>query len=310
MDRHDLDYRRLYEKEQESEIKEYADTLLSGKEIKTGGPVVQAQSAEKAKETAKIPGVKASSSSPKKPIESPTITPKKEISPADIPDPKPNPMPPEPKEPDAPRPEKTQYDENSQYRKPLKAPEDMTPAEVAEYFQISKGTDGHYYMRATAPFAKRMFRNHADLFKSKFDGENGIKEYLNRKEEWKKYDIDKKIWEHKRKLQENVPGLQMLEQIRDEWETYHYRINRDIESGSGRITAVKPKYPVSVVEKKFPVASAYLQAQGYVNSSNYRQSAIGKQAVEAIENGGDYKKAISDMKEEWHKAASEAVWNS
>lgn len=47
----------------------------------------------------------------------------------------------------------------------------------------------------------------------------------------------------------------------------------------------------------YPVASAYIKAEAQLMASNYKKSAAGEAAMNALLNGGDYKRIIEKMKD-------------
>lgn len=214
---------------------------------------------------------------------------------------------PEPSKPISDRPENSQYNERSQYKKPLKSPPDMTAPEIADYFQMELRPDGHIYMHSNSDISKRLFKKYGNVFKEKA---SEIKKYLESKAEWDKYDRDVSAWENKKKLRENVPGISELEQIENEWDKYRDQKSRDIYSGAGKSTAKKPEHTIEEISRKYPAAFAYIKAQNYSNSSNYSKAAAGKKAMESIKNGEDYKKAIKSMESEWKLDSEKSLWNS
>lgn len=98
-----------------------------------------------------------------------------------------------------------------------------------------------------------------------------------------------------------ISGLNKLERVKSDWESYNSAVSNSIESGSGRISAKKPAETVASVAKKYPRAASYMKARSYAYASNYVKSELGKEAMTAIENGKSHKTAVLEMEREWAK---------
>lgn len=110
-------------------------------------------------------------------------------------------------------------------------------------------------------------------------------------------------------LKKNVPGLDELRRARDYDSQQRSAFRSSIYRGDGLIRGNGNSNTAAAVEKKYPRAVAYLKAESYTFSSNYRKSAAGRQAMNEIASGKSYKKALKKMEEEWSKAASEHMWD-
>jgi hypothetical protein len=119
----------------------------------------------------------------------------------------------------------------------------------------------------------------------------------------------KAIKEAAERLSMNVPGLEALRLIRNEWETYSYKYSRYIDNGALGEAPVKPSVESSVVATQYPVAAAYLKAESFEMASNYAKSAAGQKAKQRIANGEDYIIALAEMEAEWTQHAKENMWN-
>lgn len=108
------------------------------------------------------------------------------------------------------------------------------------------------------------------------------------------------------KIKKNVPGLDELRSVINEWEIYHDKRVHAMETGRW---PAEPKVKVEEIASQYPVAAAYIKAESYVRSNNHKKYAAGVKAKKAIENGEDYKEAIDRMEAEWTKAAQESIWN-
>ena len=85
-------------------------------------------------------------------------------------------------------------------------------------------------------------------------------------------------------------------------------INDCKDYGNGRIHSYK-EINVTELETQYPVAAAYIRAEGYEMASNYSKSAAGRKAKEEIASGNDYKTAIIKMETEWKATVTENMWN-
>ena len=111
------------------------------------------------------------------------------------------------------------------------------------------------------------------------------------------------------RLAANVPGLEELRQIRNEWEEYQYKFNRFIEGGCIGHAPIKPTVQISTANETYPIAAAYLKAESFENASNYAKSSAGKKAKERIANGEDYITVLADMEAEWNEHVEANMWN-
>lgn len=105
-----------------------------------------------------------------------------------------------------------------------------------------------------------------------------------------------------------MPGLDELRAAIAENERNYERQRKDIEMGAPRIHTFKP-IDTDAIRAKYPVAAAYLKAEGYWMSNHYAKSVAGKKAMEIIAAGGDYKQAIVDMEAEWKAYCEQHLWD-
>lgn len=111
------------------------------------------------------------------------------------------------------------------------------------------------------------------------------------------------------RLATNVPGLEELRHVRDEWEAYQYRFNKFIEGDCIGHAPIKPTVQISTVNETYPIAAAYLKAESFENASNYAKSSAGKKAKERIADGEDYTTVLADMEAEWTEYTMANIWN-
>lgn len=109
-------------------------------------------------------------------------------------------------------------------------------------------------------------------------------------------------------LKRNVPGLGALREARAKWDHYHYLFNKAIEKGDVRMP-LQPSEDLEALTKRYPIAVAYLMAEGWSNSSNIDKSIAGDKAMEAIASGEDYKKVIAEMEREWSGYCDKHAWD-
>ena len=103
-------------------------------------------------------------------------------------------------------------------------------------------------------------------------------------------------------LKNNVPGLDEINKISIAYSNEQYLSRKSIENGYGRLHTPKvTAKDIEAVKKKYPVATKYLTAESFWDSSNDIKSALGREAMDAIRLGDDPDEAIKRMKSEWEK---------
>jgi hypothetical protein len=123
--------------------------------------------------------------------------------------------------------------------------------------------------------------------------------------------MQKQNKEAKEKLNKNVPGLEELEKIKEEWDTYYYKFEKMMndEFNDGVNPPKKPSKTIEEVTSLYPIASAYLKAESFILSNHHAKYSAGKKAKERIINGEDFKVVIEDMEKEWSDYAKEHIWD-
>jgi uncharacterized protein len=115
---------------------------------------------------------------------------------------------------------------------------------------------------------------------------------------------------YKANLKNNVPGLDELEKVKADYNAEQRLFSKSIENGNGILHSPKvTSADVAEVGKKYPVASAYLKADGYSNSANYHKASAGETAKDRIRRGENYKQVLEDMEKEWEKSVEEHIWD-
>ena len=107
----------------------------------------------------------------------------------------------------------------------------------------------------------------------------------------------------------DIEGLEEIRNAKQDLANWHYEFNKSFEDVGGLGVRPKPNYNFDAMYEKYPRAVAYLKAEDYKNASNYRKSAIGKNALEKIINGEDYNAVIENMEKEWKEYCEEHIWD-
>ena len=102
-------------------------------------------------------------------------------------------------------------------------------------------------------------------------------------------------------MDKNVKGYKEIRDARAHNQKEYDKQKRSIERGERIYTA--KKQDVEVLKKKYPRAAAYIEAEDFMYSSNWKKSSLGKEAMKKIRQGSSYKKALKEMKSEWSKYA-------
>ena len=108
---------------------------------------------------------------------------------------------------------------------------------------------------------------------------------------------------------DSIEGLSEIEACMDAWAEWHADFDTMVETGRGYMTVKKPSTEVAELRKKYPVADAYLIADKESRRSNHELATIGKNALERIINGEDYKKVLDDMKKERAAFTESHIWD-
>lgn len=106
---------------------------------------------------------------------------------------------------------------------------------------------------------------------------------------------------------EAIEGLAELRDAIYAMAQYKEKMNKMFDSESGVLAIAKPTPTPAEVSAKYPRAAAYIKAENWTYSENYKKSAIGKNALEAIINGGDHEEAIKAMEDTFDAACD--MWN-
>ena len=103
-----------------------------------------------------------------------------------------------------------------------------------------------------------------------------------------------------------IDGIKEITAARESIRRYHAKFSAAFNRECVQLPE-KPNVDLEALYAKFPRAVAYLTAESYTESSNYRKNAIGKKALERIINGEDCETVIQEMKAEWANATAELI---
>lgn len=117
--------------------------------------------------------------------------------------------------------------------------------------------------------------------------------------------------EKKKKLDLNVPGLEILRKAINDAGRYYDEFNEmmDDEFNDGVNPPAKPTSDINALKLQYHRAAAYITAESWENASNYAKSAAGAKAKRAIEDGVDAETAIKSMESEWSKYCNEHMFD-
>lgn len=108
---------------------------------------------------------------------------------------------------------------------------------------------------------------------------------------------------------DSIEGLSEIKACMDAWAKWHADFDRMVDTGRSYMTVKKPSTEVAELRKKYPVADAYLIADKESRRQNYELATIGKNALERIINGDDYKKVLAEMEKERAAFTESHIWD-
>lgn len=110
-----------------------------------------------------------------------------------------------------------------------------------------------------------------------------------------------------------IPGLAALKAAYSAVSSTHDAYERKSDYGYPAKEAAawhKAEEEATKVRAQYPIAAAYLMAEGWTYAANDAKTAAGKKGMERIINGEDHETVIAEMDAEWSAAAHKAVENS
>lgn len=108
---------------------------------------------------------------------------------------------------------------------------------------------------------------------------------------------------------DSIEGLSEIKACMDAWAEWHTDFDRMVDTGRSYMTVKKPSTEVAELRKKYPVADAYLIADKESRRQNHELATIGKNALERIINGEDYKKVLAEMEKERAAFTESHIWD-
>ena len=106
-----------------------------------------------------------------------------------------------------------------------------------------------------------------------------------------------------------IEGLKEIEAYENAWIKYRADFNKFIENDAIGTCPTKPNKTMEELYNRYPRAKAYKTAEDYEYASNYRKSAIGKEAKEDIINGKPFTDVIDEMEKKWKEYCEEHIWD-
>jgi len=106
-----------------------------------------------------------------------------------------------------------------------------------------------------------------------------------------------------------MEGLKEINKYEAEWINYRESFDRFIENDAVGTCPTKPDMTMEELYNKYPRATMYKKAEYYANNANYRKSALGREAMEAIINGEPYEEVINNMEKKWKEYCDEHIWD-
>jgi len=110
-----------------------------------------------------------------------------------------------------------------------------------------------------------------------------------------------------------IPGLAALKAAYSAVSSTHGEYERKSDYGYPAKEAAawhKAEDEASKVRGLYPIAAAFLMAEGWTCAANDAKASAGKKGMERIINGEDHKTVLAEMEAEWSAAAHRAVENS
>ena len=162
----------------------------------------------------------------------------------------------------------------------------MTVEELVKRFRITKAENGKIRFWGKPEAAK-----YRDEIRSK---KAEIIAYLDAQAEAKR-----KAYEERKAKIAAIEGLKEIRDAKYDLEAWHREWEKSFDHCGGLGVRRKPVYDFAALYDKYPVAHAYLLAEGNSYSHNYEVALIGRKALEAIiDDPQNYESAIAEMERE------------
>lgn len=108
---------------------------------------------------------------------------------------------------------------------------------------------------------------------------------------------------------EQTSGYLMIEKSISEYNAYHAKFERAMESESGVFPSAPKIANPDEMRKQYPVGAAYATIKSNTYSANSSKCAIYKRALENIYDGADIMATYEAAEKEWSKEAERLTWN-
>ena len=110
-------------------------------------------------------------------------------------------------------------------------------------------------------------------------------------------------------LREAVPGIDELNAAINAQMDYSRKFNSmmEDENNDGVFAPKAPESNVDELMNKYPVAAAYVQAEGWSHASHHVKSVCGRRAMARIVNGENHEIVIAEMDAEFTEYCQNAV---
>lgn len=95
-----------------------------------------------------------------------------------------------------------------------------------------------------------------------------------------------------------IEGVKEIRRAIAAWDSYRIQ-RRDFMEGDGIYFPKRPEVDIYALQQQYPRAAAYLKAERWYNSSGFKKSDLGKEAMDRILAGEDHTKVLEDMQSAW-----------
>ena len=108
----------------------------------------------------------------------------------------------------------------------------------------------------------------------------------------------------------NIAGLAELRAARAAAEDYRDAFREMMSRGDGCMTGTRrPAESPAAVAVRYPVAVAYILAEGWSRASHHVKAAAGARAMDRIASGDDATEAVAEMTATWTAYCDARAWD-
>lgn len=112
---------------------------------------------------------------------------------------------------------------------------------------------------------------------------------------------------YKANMEKNVKGYDEITRAIRTNENEYEKFKRSVERGE--VIHRPEKINVDELRKRYPRASAYIEAEGYAYAANSHKSILGSEAMRKIRMGKSHTQAIKEMKKKWKEYADSKAFD-